>query len=181
MQISSSNQAYVFLSMIFCGALCTVVFDLFRALRRFKKSSNGIIALQDVVFWGMELIIVYVVAFKLNYAKVRAYEIIALVMGSLIYFVTLSEYVIGIFCKFMDFAVKIISKLLLPFVKLARLATKPFMKMKIRLSLKLRKLKKNFVAKIKKTKNKIAARINKLFTFARKRKKEDKECKDSLI
>ena len=106
MEISSANQAYVFLAMVLCGALCTGVFDIFRAIRRYKNSATGVIVFQDIVFWIIELFIVYMVAFRLNYARVRAYEIIALVIGSAIYFVTLSDYVI----KFMMWQIGLVAK-----------------------------------------------------------------------
>ena len=108
MEISSANQAYAFLAMVLCGALCTGVFDIFRAIRRYKNSATGVIVFQDIVFWIIELFIVYMVAFRLNYARVRAYEIIALIIGSAIYFVTLSDYVI----KFMVWQIGLAAKLL---------------------------------------------------------------------
>lgn len=128
MEISSSNQAYVFFAMVICGALCTVVFDVFRAVRRFGKASGGIIALQDLIFWIIELVIVCVVAFKLNYAKVRGYEVIALFMGSFIYFISLSEYVIRVVHWVISYLVKLFGVVVTPFVKFAKIASKPFKK-----------------------------------------------------
>ncbi len=118
MEISSVNQAYVFLAMVLCGALCTAVFDIFRAIRRYKNSGTGVIAFQDIIFWIIELFIVYMVAFRLNYARVRAYEIIALVIGSGIYFVTLSDYVIKFLVWIIGMCVRVVNFLVSPFVKL---------------------------------------------------------------
>ena len=118
MEISSVNQAYVFLAMVLCGGLCTAVFDIFRAIRRYKNSGTGVIAFQDIVFWIIELFIVYMVAFRLNYAGVRAYEIVALVIGSTIYFVTLSGYVIKFFVRLIGLVAKVLGFLLAPVAKL---------------------------------------------------------------
>ena len=123
MEISSANQAYVFLAMVLCGALCTAVFDIFRAIRRYKNSGTGIIVFQDIVFWIIELFIVYMVAFRLNYAGVRAYEIVALVVGSGIYFVTLSDYVIRFFVWVIAWTVRILGFVVAPFSKLFELAS----------------------------------------------------------
>ena len=49
MEISSVNQARVFLWMIVCGAVCTFVFDVFRGIRRYKSPQNSVILLQDLV------------------------------------------------------------------------------------------------------------------------------------
>lgn len=126
MEVSSSNQAYVFLFMVFCGAVCTLVFDVFRAVRRFKRSSGRVVALQDLVFWAIEIFIVYMVAFKLNYAKVRAYEIIALFIGSGVYFVTASEYVIKYLEKLISSLVALFKKVYVPTLRFLRFAISPF-------------------------------------------------------
>lgn len=126
MEVSSSNQAYVFLFMVFCGAVCTLVFDVFRAVRRLKRSSGRVVALQDLVFWAIEIFIVYMVAFKLNYAKVRAYEIIALFIGSGVYFVTASEYVIKHLEKAIRSLVALFKKVYVPTLRVLRIATSPF-------------------------------------------------------
>ena len=130
MEVSSVNQAYVFLSMILCGGICTAVFDVFRAVRRYKKSDGGVIVLQDLVFWIVELCLVYLTAFKLNYAKVRVYEILALVIGSVIYFVTLSDFVIKQLCMVIGAFVTLINKISVPFRKLAKTLMLPAKKLR---------------------------------------------------
>jgi len=125
-EISSARQAQVFLGMVLCGALCTLIFDIFRAIRRFKKTSGGIIVFQDLVFWAIELVVVYMVAFRLNYAGVRGYLVIALVIGSVLYFVTLSEHVISFLCKIMDCVCKIVNRVISPFMIFAKWLVKPW-------------------------------------------------------
>ncbi len=128
MEVSSSNQAYVFLFMVFCGAVCTVVFDVFRAVRRLKSSSGRVVVLQDLVFWAIEIFIVYMVAFKLNYAKVRAYEIMALFIGGGIYFVTASEYVIKYLERAISFIASLFQKISVPIIRFLRFTISPFVK-----------------------------------------------------
>ena len=94
MEISSVNQARVFLWMIVCGGVCTFVFDIFRGVRRYKRPQSSVILVQDLALWFIEICLVYAVAFKLNYARVRAYEIVALVIGAVLYFVIFSNYVV---------------------------------------------------------------------------------------
>lgn len=118
MEISSVNQARVFLWMIVCGAVCTFVFDVFRGIRRYKSLQNSVILLQDLVLWAIEIYIVYMVAFKLNYARVRAYEIVALVIGSLLYFVVLSDYVVKTVCRITAITEKCARRAVSPFQKL---------------------------------------------------------------
>ena len=119
MDISLSYQAFSFFAMIICGILCGVIFDIFRSFRRHRKSACSVVALQDIVFWILELCLVYAVAFKLNYAHIRAYEGIALVIGSWLYFMTVSDFVLGALCKGVAYAVKLTGAVLAPFKKVA--------------------------------------------------------------
>ena len=125
LEISSVNQARVFLWMIVCGAVCTFVFDVFRGIRRYKSPQNSVILLQDLVLWAIEIYIVYMVAFKLNYARVRAYEIVALVISSLLYFVVLSDYIVKTVCRITAIAEKCVHRIVSPLKKLFRLVSAP--------------------------------------------------------
>ena len=102
-EIPLAGQVLVFFVMVLCGGFCGVLFDVFRAFRRLHKSTNGVVALQDVIFWLLELTLVYMVAFKLDYAHIRAYEAIALVMGSWLYFMTLSSVVMPVLVLVISF------------------------------------------------------------------------------
>ena len=106
MELSVSHQVYVFAAMILCGALTGVVFDVFRAARRCFHPRSGIIAAQDIALWLAELVLVFVTIFEVNNAAVRFYEVIGLVLGAALYFMTISEYVILFFCKVMRAAVR---------------------------------------------------------------------------
>ncbi len=117
MDITLTYQAFSFFVMVFCGSLCGVIFDLFRSFRRNKKSACGIVALQDIVFWIMELFLVYMVAFRLNYAHIRAYEGIALLLGSWLYFMTVSKWVLNTLCALLSYVQKAFGFVLIPFKK----------------------------------------------------------------
>ena len=117
MDISLSYQAFSFFAMVICGFLCGVLFDLFRALRRHRKSACTVVAFQDILFWILEASLVYFVAFKLNYAHIRAYEGVALVIGSWLYFMTASSYVLGFLCALVSCAYKAAGVIYVPFKK----------------------------------------------------------------
>ena len=123
-EISLSAQVISFFVMVLCGLFCGFLFDIFRALRRFHKSTNGVVALQDVVFWLLELFLVYLVAFRLDYAHIRAYEGIALVIGSWLYFMVLSFRVMGLLKIAIAFFAKTLSFVCTPLVKLLRKSAK---------------------------------------------------------
>ncbi len=117
MDISFSGQAFVFLAMVMCGVLCGIIFDVFRAVRHARRTASGIVAMQDLLFWLVELAAIYTVAFKLNYAYVRAFEGIALVIGSWIYFMTLSKYALRFLCRAVDMIIKTARFIFAPIAK----------------------------------------------------------------
>lgn len=124
MNVSVSEQAYMFFAMIVCGVFCGLVFDLFRSVRRAHRCHSGVVALQDITFWLAELVLVYWVAFKLNYAKVRLYELVALVIGSWLYFMTVSFYVVKILSEVIGYLIKAGLFIAKPFCKMWKLIVK---------------------------------------------------------
>ncbi len=131
MEVSVSKQAFVFLAMVVCGFLCGFVFDFFRAVRRLKSSGKAVIAAQDITLWLIELVIVYHVLFKLNYAHIRAYEAVALVVGSFLYFMTLSMHVVSAISRFLRFIYKVSLCVLKPIIKILGIVLKPLAKVKL--------------------------------------------------
>ena len=87
-------------------------------------------AAQDLVFWLLELSLVYITAFEVNNAQVRGYEAIALIIGAVLYFVSASEYVMRFFCMVIGLLKKIIVKITKPFKKLIKFIFQPFARAK---------------------------------------------------
>lgn len=110
---------FVFIAMIFCGALTGIVFDVFRAFRKCVKSGGGVIAVQDIALWLAELAVVFITVFKVNNAAVRLYEIIGLAAGSVLYFITVSQYALRALCAVLGLAKKAAGIVLSPVKKLA--------------------------------------------------------------
>lgn len=108
MELSVSHQAYVFGCMILCGVLSGVIFDVFRSIRKCTKTCSCVIAAQDLLFWFIELCIVYVTAFEVNNAQLRLYEGVALVLGAVFYFMTFSMYVVRFLCRVIIFVKKLL-------------------------------------------------------------------------
>ena len=168
--ISVSSQVFEFFAMIILGLACGVVFDVFRGIRRMGRTASGVVAMQDLMFWLSELALVYMVTFYLNYAHVRAFELLALIIGSSIYFMTVSRYVIAFVHKTANAIWKVII-----------LVSKPFLAVwgsaKQKLSLILQKIRKNtkqFFKKIKpdvNIKQKITQVFSKRYKLIKKRAK----------
>ena len=110
---------FVFVCMVLCGAATGVVFDLFRALRRCIKAGSGVIAAQDLMLWLAELMIVYYTSFKVNNAHIRGYEIIALIIGAVLYFVTVSDWLMKVMCRVIMLLIRAFTMAVGPFKRLS--------------------------------------------------------------
>ena len=106
-----TEQVYVFLWSIFIGIILTVIFDLFRLFRRNKKSKDIIVYIQDVLFWIIVAIIIMFSAFITNNGELRGYMIIGYVLGSMLYLLTISNFLLNFFGNLLDKIEKILRKI----------------------------------------------------------------------
>lgn len=102
------NQAYLFLIFTLNGVCIGLIFDLFRILRKSFKTSNLIIYIQDILFWIFTGI--SIVFFMYNYSdgSIRLYMILGLILGFLLYLLTISKYIIKVFVIFICIIKRII-------------------------------------------------------------------------
>lgn len=129
MDITASQQVYVFAAAAICGIGLGILFDIFRIIRKIRKPSMVGISMQDVLYWLAAAILVFWYIFTFNDGELRWYEFAGVFLAGYIYNMTLSKYTvkIGIFlCRFLEkMAVIIIKILLVPIVFFYRLIKKP--------------------------------------------------------
>lgn len=97
------NQTYVFLCSLFVGMLLAVVFDFFRILRRKGNTKTYIVYLQDILYWIIVTFIIIISAFITNDGELRGYMFIGYILGAIVYIVTISQSVLKIVYKVLDF------------------------------------------------------------------------------
>ena len=105
MQISALDQVYLFIIFVLIGSIIGIVFDIFRIIRKTIRVSNFITYIQDILFCIIGGFIVIYSIFIFNKGELRAYEFIAIFIGIVFYFLTISKYfviigfIIGNFIK----------------------------------------------------------------------------------
>lgn len=131
MEVSVSNQLYVFFIMIAAGAAAGVVFDIFRIIRRVFRTNTLTTSVSDIVFWLLISAGIFFVLFTVNSAQMRWFEGIGIFLGGTVYFLTVSrlfqktaEAVFGFVVKIFVFILKIV---LTPLVFLYRMIKRPLM------------------------------------------------------
>jgi len=130
LDVTTSNQPYVFVFSILCGVTVAFLFDVFRILRRVINSSDRAVLFQDIIFWIITAFLFFFFVLVTNSGEVRLFEFVAVVLGAVLYFFTLGRIVLPASVKIIEFLLKIIHHTLkiifTPVVWILRLLKKPY-------------------------------------------------------
>lgn len=110
--IMAQNQAYLFIVFSLTGVVIGLLFDFFRILRRSFKTSNIITYFEDVLFWILTGVLILYNIWYFNNGEIRIYMFLGIIMGVLIYMLTLSNIIISLLSKILNSIVKVLE---LPF------------------------------------------------------------------
>lgn len=108
----AQNQAYLFIVFSLTGVVIGLLFDFFRILRRSFKTSNIITYFEDVLFWILTGVLILYNIWYFNNGEIRIYMFLGIIMGGLIYMLTLSNIIISLLSKILILIVKVLE---LPF------------------------------------------------------------------
>ena len=140
----AENQAYLFICFALVGIIIGIVFDLFRILRKTFKTKDLITYIEDIFFWIITGIIIIYSMYKFSDGELRFFMIIGIIIGTILYLVTVSEYVIkisvfiiNILKKVLYFPIKILFKFIRGFI------LRPVTIICINLRKNVKKIKKN--------------------------------------
>ena len=90
------NQAFLFLVFSITGVILGILFDFFRAIRKTFKTSDFWTCIKDVIYSLIAGIIILYNIYFFNNGEIRIFMIIGIIMGALIYTLTLSSIFIKI-------------------------------------------------------------------------------------
>ena len=91
-----ANQAYTFIIFVAVGIIIGIVFDIFRILRKSFKTKDSITYIQDIIFCIITGLILIYSIFKFNSGEIRIYMLLGVVIGCILYMLTISKYIIKI-------------------------------------------------------------------------------------
>lgn len=113
----AENQAYLFTVFTLVGIIIGIIFDLFRALRKCFKTNDIITYIEDIIFWIITGLIIIFSMYKYCNGQLRFFMIMGIIIGTTIYMITISRYlikisvtIINIIKKIMSYPVKIAKK-----------------------------------------------------------------------
>lgn len=109
---NSINQIHLFIIFLICGLVIGIFFDIFRILRRSFKTPDFITYIEDALFGIFTGIFLIFMLFIFNNGELRFYIFIALSLGLVLYFLTISKIFIKINVKLLTTIKKSILKVL---------------------------------------------------------------------
>ncbi len=110
-----SRELFIFLVMLLCGLSLSMLFDLFRAIRKTVKLPEWTVTAGDILFWCIACFSVTACVWNAADGMVRFYEPLGLLLGCIFYFLLLQRPIFGVFLfiiknilRFVRFILKIL-------------------------------------------------------------------------
>ena len=168
-----NSQIGIFLIYFIAGMLICLIYDVFRALRKTVKTSDFVTNLEDTIFWIFVAIFLIYLIFILNNGKIRFFMFIAICLGGISYYFTLSKYFINISVHILGIVKIMVKKIISILVIPLKLFLKINKKVKCIVCINLKNISKNIHKNSKKKiqNSKKKSKLHKMFYKLRKNKK----------
>ena len=111
-----TDQSLLFLTAVQIGVFMGVLFDLVRIFRKLIKHPSFLVQIEDMLYWVVCGFVGFYMLYICNYADVRPYIFIGIILGGVFYFATFSILFMKIATKvifYIRFFLKELIKLLL--------------------------------------------------------------------
>ena len=143
----AQDQAYLFIVFSLTGVVIGILFDFFRILRRSFKTSNIITYVEDILFWILTGVLILYNIWYFNNGEIRIYMFLGIIMGLLIYMLTLSNIIVSLFSKILKMLIRILEipfkTIISIFHKIITIIIKIFNKFKKKIKIKKGKMVKD--------------------------------------
>lgn len=143
-----TNQVYLFLIFVINGIIIGLLFDFFRISRKVFNTNDIITYIEDILFWLITGCIVLYSIFVFNNGELRLFMFLGIALGSFIYMLFVSSYIIKINVKIINILKQIFGILLIPIKFFYKILHKIFLKPITFLFINIRKSSTNFAKKI---------------------------------
>lgn len=124
MYANNLEQLISFIYFIIVGIVLSIIFDIFRILRRTIKTSDIVTNIQDILFCIITGIVILFSIFYFNEGQLRLYIFIGIILGITFYMIFISKYFIKINVIIINFIKKILFLLIKPFIILLNFTKK---------------------------------------------------------
>lgn len=114
MILSMKTQVLLFLLTIGLGVVSGFLYDVFRIIRKVFKHPNFLTYIEDILYWILVTFLIFYIMLDKNYGEIRAFSIGGVLLGTILYFLTISK----LFVNFSMSIIHIIEKILFMTLKI---------------------------------------------------------------
>lgn len=100
----------IFYLTLYGGIVIGILFDLYRVLRKNFKMVRKISFIFDVIFWILITCVIFTTINLLEKFELRYYHFVALFLGFILYYNTISKYIFIVFNKIISFITSLFKK-----------------------------------------------------------------------
>ena len=136
MILSVSNQVIAFLWTTVCGMAVAFVYDLFRIIRKAVKTGNMVTYVQDLLYWLITAIIMFMTIYYSNDGELRGFLFLGAFIGVILYGLLFSRiimssslFIIGIVVRIVKLILFVVSYPIRMMIRLAGVAVVTFRRM----------------------------------------------------
>jgi len=104
MIISLLNQVKLIIFGLLSGIITGLLFDIYRLIRGFENPNKVLTAIQDLLFWVLTSIVIFVFLMYTNEGYINFYVYVCLIIGAYLYLKLLSGVFIKLQYKFLKFS-----------------------------------------------------------------------------
>ena len=107
MIISLINQVKLIIFSLLSGIITGVFFDIYRLIRGFEEPNKFVTIIQDLLFWALTSIVVFIFLMYTNEGYINFYVYLCLIMGVYLYIKIFSKAFIKVQYKLLKFNGKV--------------------------------------------------------------------------
>jgi len=108
MILSMAGQAWLFLSTVLVGAAIGLFYDAFRVIRKTARHSGLAVTLEDFIFWVAATGLTFYYMLHRSYGEMRLFALIGIGVGVLLYFATVSRWVVVVFVAVVNYLKRVV-------------------------------------------------------------------------
>lgn len=109
-----ADELYFFALCIIWGGLVLLAYDFLRVIRRLIKHGNLWLAAEDLIFWFIAGILIFIMIYRQNNGIIRGFAVMGMTAGMLLYNLLVGD-------RLVNLAVKLIRIIIKPFAAVLRL------------------------------------------------------------
>ncbi|MEG0014651.1 MAG: spore cortex biosynthesis protein YabQ [Cellulosilyticaceae bacterium] len=107
-----NTQTMLFIKCIEIGILMGMIYDLIRIFRKIINHYNWVVQVEDALYWIICSFIGFAILYMHNYADIRFFGLMGMVLGGIMYLCTLSILFMKVATWVIDLLKKVISYIL---------------------------------------------------------------------